>query len=137
MSQSDILHLYEFLCQYERGLKDQAGNFDINNLKLGKYLKEQDIYLGALNINERKKSTQHRFYILYDQRANNKVSGRDKVHHLLRHVRNAIAHNLVNKGRKRILFLQDMGKDRKMTMEGHIEADAFYALLNLLIESKK
>lgn len=137
LSQSDILYLYDFLCRYEQELKNQAGTFDINNLKLDKYLKEQDIYLGALNAGERKKSTQHRFYILYDQRANNKASGGDKIHHLLRHVRNAIAHNLVSKGRKQMLSLQDKSKDEKMAMEGHIRAEVFYALLDLLIESKK
>lgn len=136
LSQSDILYLYSFLCHYERELKKQAGTFDVNNLKLCKYLREQDIYLGSLNANERKKSANHRFYILYEQRVNNKESGGDKIHHLLRHTRNAIAHGLISKGQKQILSLYDEGVNKKVTMEGRIKSDVFYALLNLLIESK-
>ena len=137
LSAKDKNTLYDYLCLYEYELNDKAGSFDLNHHELNTFLKTNRIYLGALNNSERKKSKKYSYTILYTQRRDDKVSKDDKVHHLLRHIRNSIAHGLIKKGKGRIASLQDRGKQDQETMQGQIEINLLYALINQLIKANK
>lgn len=137
LSAKDKNILYDYLCLYEYDLKDKAGSFDLNCHELNSFLKMNRIYLGALNKSEQKKSKKYSYTILYAQRRGDKVSKDDKVHHLLRHIRNSIAHGLIKKRKGNIVSLQDKGKQGQETMQGQIDINLLYALLNQLIKTNK
>lgn len=136
LSKDDIKHLYGYLCLYESELKVKAGSFNMEDDALYSFLKERNIYIGAQSKKDKKKANSSRNFILYCQRKNN-ISGTDKVHHLLRHIRNAIAHGLITKGHNQIMTMTDKSTFGNETMQGKINAEDFYALLNLLIKTRQ
>lgn len=137
LSEKDIVHLYEYLCQYESELKTAAGKFDINDPNVQKVISENRIYLDSCNQQAKRKISKHKYYVLYAHRSDNPLSKKDKAHHLLRHIRNSIAHGLINKESGNILRLTDLNQSGNMTMEGKIEFNVLKQLLSAIIQSKK
>lgn len=135
--QNDIPALYSFLFLYETELKTSVGLFDIENKELKVFLQKNQIYLGALNKTDEKKSKKYEWHILYRQNINDKISKNDKVHHLLRHIRNSIANCTIKKERGNIFLLTDKKSNGENTMEGRIKVDLFYSLIENLIKTKK
>lgn len=99
LSKEDKLNCYEYLLEYEKVIKNEFGSYDINNKKLQRFLVDNKIFLGGVNKNSKVKAMKSNYYILYDQRKP-KNKANDVVHHLLRHIRNAVAHGLVEKSVK-------------------------------------
>lgn len=124
------------MCLYEYELKSQAGTFDLENKNLCSFLKDKSIFLGGINKTDKKKANNCRGYILYNQRTH-KVSKNDKVHHILRHIRDSIAHGLISKTHNQVMNMTDKSSTGGLTMEGKVKAEDFYTLLNILIKSKK
>jgi hypothetical protein len=69
-----------------------------------------------------------------------KESGKknDIAHDLLRHIRNAVAHALINKtsSRKKTLNLTDVNKNGKKTMRGNISEGLLFDLIDILLDSR-
>lgn len=136
----DITNLYHYACEYEVCIKPYPGSFDISNKNLDKFLNRYDIYLNTCAQSNRSRAKKHEYYFLYEQYVKSKASGRDKAHHLLRHIRNSIAHGMVNMidEKHQILELSDFsvntGKD---TMWAKISVPILYQLITKLIETKK
>lgn len=62
--------------------------------------------------------------------------GYDVVHHLLRHIRNAIAHgHIIKKGNNKF-YIEDMKETGIMTMEGNIAKNEFFLLLEQLKQTR-
>lgn len=137
LSPIDISNLYLYLYDYENEIKGAPGSFDITNKMIDEFIKKHDIYLDTCNKKKLTTAKKHKFYFLFDQQKNSKVSKDDKAHHLLRHIRNSIAHCLIkrNDQNSNVYEMTDSNGHRN-TMYGYINTSVFYQLITLLIQSK-
>ena len=126
------------MCLFEREISSQFGVFDINSLKLQKFLDEKSILIGRLNKKDTKKKSQFKYFVLYDddKPKGSKEKGNDSVHNLLRHIRNAIAHGLVVAENRQKLSIKDKTKNGRLTLEGKIPNRLFYELLEALLSTR-
>lgn len=138
LSPIDISNLYSFLCFYEQEIKKYPGSFDITKKTIDKFINKQDIYLDTCNKKKLAKAKKHKYYFLYDQQKNSKASKNDKAHHLLRHIRNSIAHGRVKISikDKKTYEMTDFNGYRN-TMYGLISLPVLYQLITILFKSKK
>lgn len=65
----------------------------------------------------------------------------DTAHHLLRHIRNAFSHGLIElryEGRQRRKFylLKDFDKNNQQSMQGYIRSDLFWEMILLLFQTR-
>lgn len=129
LSKDDINRLYNYICRYERDIKHSYGKFDFNNADFQNFCKDNQI--------APKNGRSHlpnRFAFNAEKPKRSLVN--DMAHHLLRHIRNAIAHGLVKK-KGRILYWKDYNTNMKETMDGHIREDLFWSFLEKLILTKR
>ena len=92
---------------------------------------KQFMRIGRLNQKCKGKAINHQYHILYEQnKPKNKVN--DEVHHLLRHLRNAIAHGRIRKkGSKLFQFSDETPDGNGVTMIGEIDYKLFFELIDL------
>lgn len=135
----DVEKLYIYVCEYAANIEGNPGSFDITNPTLCELLKKHDIYLDSFNKTNVAKTKRHVNYILFEQYVKSKASRNDKAHHLLRHLRNSIAHGLIKKIKtKNIEYYELADKNEKRgTMMGTIKVQVFYSLIENLINSNK
>lgn len=138
LSPIDVVNLYHYICEYESFIKHEPGQFDISNKELDKFIRHYDIYFDTCAKKNVSKAKKHDHYMLFEQNKNSKASKNDKAHHLLRHIRNSIAHGWISKvdGKTERYNLTD-NNGRKDTMWGYIGVKVLYQLITKLIESKK
>ena len=139
----DIVRLFQYVCEYETNVKVAPGKFDISCKRINKIKNKFDIYFDTCAKRNIPKAKKHRFYLLFEQTKNSKASKDDKAHHLMRHIRNSIAHGYIskrsvkkNKGIEEIIEITDKNHDRN-TMCGEISINAFYQLIQELLKSKR
>lgn len=87
LSEKDVCKLYTFLCEYEKDIKQNAGHYHIQDDSVKTFLSKNSIFIGSIAQKSAKQN-----YIRYDLRSGKMVSLDDVGHHILRHIRNAIAH---------------------------------------------
>ena len=135
ISKEDKIRLFDFLGEYERSISSSFGCYNSEDSSLQRFLTECDIFIGSYNKKSRGKAIKHKRYILFEQ---NTPKGKDNdvVHHLLRHIRNSIAHNHIQKVEKNKFHLEDMSDSNNVTMEGKIDSKVFFALLEKLKNTK-
>ena len=129
LSKEDIGRLYNYLCRYEREIKYSYGHFDFNDIGFQEFCKENQI---APKNGRSHLPNKFAFHAEKPKRA----QINDMAHHLLRHIRNAIAHGLVTKKGK-MLYWKDYNVNMKETMNGQIREDLFWSFLKRLIETKR
>jgi len=134
----DIPRLYEYLYDYETCIFQGAGKYNFNDHKLQKFLDRHDIFTSTMSKRKQIQGVKHTWYIFFDQYKKNVVSHEDVAHHLLRHIRNCIAHALIKKEQKKIdgrnimFFRFKDFNGQKNTMIGYVEVGLFYQLLEHL-----
>lgn len=137
LSKDDIIELYKYVCRYETCIKPNKEQFDINNKELEKLIRMHDIYLDTCAKKNHTKALKHRYHILYEQYSKSKASGKDKAHHLMRHIRNCIAHGYIQKDKADENFILYDNNGTRDTMSGKIGVKSFYELIKKLENSKK
>ena len=101
ISETDKAKMFDYLKDYQDNIKQNFGKYNYDNRNFQKFLSVNDIYLGRLNQKCKGKVSKHQYYILFEQnKPRNKEN--DVIHHLLRHLRNAIAHGRIRKKGKNI-----------------------------------
>lgn len=139
----DIVRLFQYVCEYEDNVKETPGEFDINYKGIDKIKSKYDIYFDTCAKRNLSKARKHSYFLLFEQTRNSKASKDDKAHHLMRHIRNSIAHGHItkrtvkkNKVNVEIFEITDKNHYRD-TMWGQISVSALFQLLSALINSRK
>ncbi|MCH5213683.1 MAG: hypothetical protein J1E97_00715 [Muribaculaceae bacterium] len=143
--EEDIPQLFDYLMIYPDEIEKYKGWFNIKDNVVDKFLNHNDIFYGSYKKDNILKAKKHQWYLLFEQNKNSKKSGSDVAHHLLRHIRNAIAHanieKIIKKEKKvnhQILSLKDYSiNGNSQTMDGRIESKLFYQLIDLILQTKK
>lgn len=132
ISKSDKARMFDYLREYQYTIKMHFGKFNYNNKNLQNFLSANDIYLGRLNQTCKKEAVKHNHSILFEQtKPHNKAN--DIVHHLLRHLRNSIAHGRISKKGNSTFLLEDKSTDgRTVKMTGKIDSTLFFKLIDFL-----
>lgn len=140
----DMPQLYEYLIKYTEQIEKCGGQFDFDDKKVQKFLRQKDIYTERYRKDKLKKIKKHKWYLLFEQNKKSNKSGKDTAHHLLRHIRNAIAHANIEKNIKKnnrktnqVYTLKDFNSNTGgQTMIGVIESKLLWELIDLLIGTK-
>lgn len=137
-SKEAVYKMYKFLSEFEQAIAKCAGEFDFDSPELKQFLQNQDIYIHPVSKTKSVRDLPRKNYIVFtygDRRADYD----DKVHDLLRHIRNAIGHALITKTavNRNCFKLTDKNKVHSVTMCGNIEENLFFALLEQLKKTKK
>lgn len=136
LNQKEISYLYNYLVTFEKEIKDKAGLYNIEEKFLRNFLCKEDIFLTTMAKSSVVKARRHQYYIRFEQNKRNPISNTDVAHHLMRHIRNSIAHGNLFKSNKDVyIFTDTNGKND--TMEGKLPMEKFNKLLELLQNSKK
>lgn len=129
ISEPDKAKMFDYLKEYQDNIKACFGKYNLTDKKLQKFLSVNDIYVGRLNQKCKDKALKHQYYILYEQNKPKKKVN-DEVHHLLRHIRNAIAHGRIKKRGSKLFQLSDKSVDgSNVTMTGEIDYKLFFELI--------
>lgn len=137
-SKEAVFKMYRFLTLYEKSIAKSAGSYDWDSSTLQQFLKQQNVEIRPVSKTKYVKDLPRNNYIVYIY-GDHKAVYDDKVHDLLRHIRNAIGHALITKtsvNRARFKLI-DRNKIHTITMCGNIEEPIFFALLEQLIKTKK
>lgn len=137
LSQQDKIWAFDYLIRYENEIKRCPGHFHIEDNAVVQFMNENDIYLNSLNQRAQRQSVNHRNFCIYEQRRNSKVSGSDKAHHFLRHIRNCIAHGLLRKERGLMFILRDIDQNSHISMMGRIKVPILQQFIDILIQTKR
>ena len=143
--EKDIPRLFEYLMQYPNEIEKYKGWFNFNDKDVDKFLNRNDIFHGSYNNTNINKSQKHQWHLIFEQRKDSKKSGSDVAHHLLRHIRNAIAQANIEKIQKKehkvnrhILYLKDYSiTGSNQTMDGKIEINLLHSLIKLILKTKR
>jgi hypothetical protein len=130
ISEPDKAKMFDYLKDYQDNIKPNFGKYNLVDKKLQKFLSVNDIYLGRLNQKCIGKTSKHQYHILFEQnKPRNKEN--DVVHHLLRHLRNTIAHGRIKKKGSKLFQLSDKTADgNNVTMTGEIDYKLFFELID-------
>ncbi len=123
LSKEDVNSFYNYLCLYETEIKQQYGQYNFEHSDFINFCSKNKI-----ERKNRKSKLDNKFYFETFQR--DKIN--DKAHHLLRHIRNSVAHGLVQKKGKNFI-LRDFNRNNKETMYGCIRVDLFWNFIKELI----
>ena len=131
----DIPRLYTFLVRYEKDISTKAGCFNINASSFISFCKQNEIKCkNSIAKRELKKKNETRNYFYFSTKQT-KVSKSDHAHHLLRHVRNGIAHALVSK-KKGFYIIEDKSSSLNLSMTAKIRIDLFDGFMTELINTQ-
>lgn len=141
-NQSDKLLLYECLEILNETIKGTQGQFNSSDSKLKEFLEKNDIILckyGKRSIAKVKDKPNY-FVYSFDSESRDKTKS-DNAHDLLRHIRNSIAHSLVDKIKKsKGLFyfkMRDKNKCGNETMLASIRTDLLKSLIEVVKNAKR
>ena len=124
-----IVAFYEFLCEYEKNIKNEYGSFDFKNQQFQRFCTTNKI-----DPKNKKSSLPNKFWFTSRQDPKTKVN--DVAHHLLRHIRNAFAHGLVRRKGKYII-LEDYNRNGNQSMCGKIHESLIWQFIETLKQTKK
>lgn len=126
LSKEDVNSFYNYLCLYETEIKQQYGQYNFEHSDFINFCSKNKI-----ERKNRKSKLDNKFYFETFQR--DKIN--DKAHHLLRHIRNSVAHGLVQKKGKNFI-LRDFNRNNNETMYGCIRVDLFWNFIEKLLLTK-
>ncbi len=127
LSEKDVCKLYAFLCEYEKDIKQNAGHYHTQDSSVKTFLSDNRIFIGSIAQKSAKQN-----YIRYDLRSGKTVSLDDVGHHILRHIRNAIAHGMIVKTKGSYFEFSDMTSKQKVTARARIEVKLFWKLIDVI-----
>lgn len=127
LSEKDVCKLYAFLCEYEKDIKQNAGHYHIQDESVKTFLSKNSIFIGTMN-----KPTSRRNYIRCNLRYGRTISSNDVGHHILRHIRNAIAHGMIVKAKGKYFEFSDKTPDCIDTARAQIKVDLFWKLIDVI-----
>ena len=136
LTKDEICLLYKFVCEYEENIKDYPRSFDISTKELERLIRDNDLYLDTYAQKNFSKAYKHSSHILFEQYVRSKVSKDDKAHHLMRHIRNAIAHGNIKRLSGDLISLKDHN-GKRYTMDGKISIKLLFQLIESLVNSNK
>lgn len=128
ISPKDKAKMFDYLKDYQDYIKPNFGNYDYLDQEFHKFISTNDIYLGSCSKKCKKKASKHQYFILFEQ-TKPKNKDNDVIHHLLRHIRNAIAHGRI-KREDNIFQLEDYNDNHK-TMSGKIDRRLLFDLIDV------
>lgn len=131
LEDKDVIVLYKYLCEYEKFLKNEYGQFNIYDEKIKRFKNDNKLYLGSINrMDDKKRAVKSNNYLLWKEGSlKSKNSNVDRAHALLRRIRNAFAHGNLIDNQNGTFHLKD-ADDNGPTLDGTIS----YSLLYQLIE---
>lgn len=133
----DIPRLYVFLIIFEKHIKSKVGTYNFEDSPFKKFCDNNDIKcVKSMAERELKKKSKYGNYFFFSVSTNNKVSKDDVAHHLFRHIRNSIAHALVEKNGN-TYYLTDKNTNGNPSMEAKIKIDLFDSFISELEKTKK
>ncbi|MFR3330381.1 MAG: hypothetical protein ACLTSL_09520 [Odoribacter splanchnicus] len=138
LSQEDIFKLYEYLTLFESNIKEYCGTFNFSDTRIQDFQDKANLVLRAYTANRYilgSSVKQNKYYLIFEAKKPKKEEYNDIAFHLLRHLRNSIAHALIRKKGKNF-FLEDKNSNGSITCQGNIRRDLFYELINKIIETK-
>ena len=137
ISDNIIVKLYkEILIKFEKELKNKKIGYDIKNKKLQLFIKKINLKLipvdSKTTINKQSLGNKNIIYFKY--------SG-SQPYELLRHFRNIVAHNKIEKdkiGRLNFLVFESWSQNNKgITMYGQIQENKLFDFIERLIQAKR
>lgn len=137
LSQVDKLLLFDYLFDYECNIKLHSGKYDIADTALREFLDSNNIVIDSYCNRNKNKIHTYTNYLLFSSHSNHKLSGKDKVHHLLRHIRNSVAHSLIDKEKRKWFVLTDKNSNGSENMIGKIRYDLLPSLIAELKKTKQ
>ncbi len=121
---TDIPSLYSYLVCIEREIKQKGGRYNMNLKSFQTFCAQNDIKCkNSMAKRELDKKGKTNNYFFFDATPN-LISKKDSAHHLMRHIRNSIAHALVYKDKK-YYILTDKNSNNNPSMTGRIRIDLF------------
>jgi hypothetical protein len=130
----DMPTLYAYLVNYEKDIKSKSGSFDINSASFASFCKSNNIkWKNSLEKRELDKKDKSENYFFFNT-TQKKISKNDTAHHLLRHIRNSIAHALVSK-KDNYYILIDKNSNLNISMTAKIRIDLFDSFITELIKT--
>ncbi len=135
IANKDKVRCFDFLSEFENTIKRNFGSYNISDNHLRQFLNENRIFLGKTNKSDRAAALKSKYYIVFEQKKPRNGKN-DKVHHLLRHIRNAMAHGHITKTGRDEFHIEDMKESGIITMEGNIGKKEFFMLLEQLKKTR-
>lgn len=131
----DMPTLYTYLVNYEKYIISKSGSFDINSPSFTAFCKVNNIkWKNSVDKRELDKKDKSENYFFFST-AQKKVSKNDTAHHLLRHIRNSIAHALVSK-KSNYYILIDKNSSLNLSMTAKIRIDLFDSFIVELLKTQ-
>lgn len=130
LNKEEKLRCIDFLFLYEQEINKRYGHYDFNSPQLERFCKENDV------LKKGKRNCKTRYFFWFDTKTGTSDKGKinDIAHHLLRHIRNAIAHGNIKKENK-ILKLYDYNTTSKQTMQAHLPINFLWKYIDILINT--
>ena len=135
IAKEDKVKCFDFLSEFENTIKQNFGLYNINDKHLCRFLDDNKIFLGKINKKDNAKALKSKYYIVFEKTKQRKKDN-DVAHHLLRHIRNAIAHGHIIKGGKNKFCIKDIKESGNLTMKGNIGKREFFLLLDQLKQAR-
>lgn len=131
---NDIPTLYTYLIFFEKVIKSKSGSYNIKLPAFISFCKLNGIKCkDSIAKKEIDKKDRNENYFFFST-TKNLVSQNDKAHHLLRHIRNSIAHALISKS-KNYYYFTDYNSNNNLSMTGKIRTDLFKSFVIELVKS--
>jgi hypothetical protein len=135
LSVSDIIKLYNYLCDFELNHKGSSGHFNFNDSPFQNFCKTNNIIPKGKNYKKERQNKSNGYLWFQSKQDENKIN--DVGYNLLKHIRNSIAHGLIKK-KGQFYYLEDYNpKAASQTMGGRMRCDLFWPFLEKLISTKK
>lgn len=140
LSEGDINDFYNYLCDFELNHRKDYGRFDYDDSQFVKFCKDNNITKKGCNSSKRSNKNNDFFWFTARKRKEDKEDKEgvnDFGYHLLKHIRNSIAHGLVRKRGKYFLFEDYSLNKTSQTMGGKMRKDLFWSFVGELIKTKR
>lgn len=137
------IKFYDFICSYEHEIGKDFGRFNWQDRNMQSYLHTNGLIVGSFCASNMKAIRNRKEYLLFDTKKPSKIELKGKqndiVHNLLRHLRNAMAHGLINKRSKssKYLVIEDYSISGIKTMDGKLTPDHLFMIINQCIATKQ
>ena len=129
LNKDEKVHCLDFLFLYEQEIKQRYGHYNFDDQKLEQFCAEKKV------LKKGKRNCKEHYYFCFDTKKikiSNKGKVNDVAHHLLRHIRNSIAH-----GNIKNLKLYDYNSAHNQTMQAHLPIDFLWDYIDILLNTYK
>ena len=137
LTKDDILYFYEYLTEYADTLCLLFGQLNNKDSSIKKFQEENKLTLKSYsNCSDIKKANiRNDNYLVFEAHKPNGQDNNDIAFHILRHIRNSIAHALIKKEGK-FFLINDKNKHGNDSCKGKIRCDLLPSLIREIVETK-